>query len=511
MRTLFTLVALFVLVLPRLVYCQGGVPDERDSEILEKFDFFDSYGNQGKDVDEENSTIIFLHQDPKDGTRSYKSYRIEERVPEENVFEYHLKPERSNDLVDKYSETYKTYDDTKRKFNEPKAIESFTRNHDKGGSSLTSGSFRYRLNHLDRTRVFKAERFIIGEGPDDSVIYRVEITFPNQPFEYNSLWQLPPLPEHLQSKYRVDVKALKEEAKQMMSEWDENEDKSLNLEEFDKWTTQFALDWESDNELSRKELETMQQDFIDSAPSEPKIPTLPQFRLPEHLSLALKVDEDEKLRSKFELDQKEKFEKNDVDASNGLSVDEFSAYLLDVFSSWIKEMWSDSWSDTFEWTELQAKPKDWQDVTVFEPTAEEWREYRTKRRQEADLRQWSQEFTEWKKFVNELDPLKEMKSKDFIARWDATADKELNSEELSNWLNWFTEALAFGIDTNAESISELEIPESLLSAARVVEDESLWEELEKSKEQRFVKFDEDDSETLSATELVGYLTELFSD
>lgn len=199
----------------------SAAPKFEESDVLEHFDFFESFGNQGIEIDKENLTIMFLHQDAELGVNSYKSFRmnvVEPEVEEKAVIdqmsfehdklEFHLIPEKQNDLTQSLKD-FVTYDSSVQPFDKKKAYKKLRkmevpdeyRQKVKGGVWVAINNVRftqYSVEASDKDMVTKIEVFSITQNPDGSIVIGIETYIPEEPvdaeliYDWNSLFPSPP-------------------------------------------------------------------------------------------------------------------------------------------------------------------------------------------------------------------------------------------------------------------------------------------------------------------------------
>lgn len=187
-------------------------PKFAEGIMLEHLDFFENYGNQGVEIDEENLRLMFLHQDAKIGVHSYKSYRLEVVEPEvketveheqisfkHDLVEFHLIPEQHNELT-KSLKDFVTYDTSKQEIDWKKAYKQFTkmsvpkkyRQQVKGGMHITLKYERHNIrftqlskesSETDRDVVTRIEYLEIIEGTDGSMVFKIETFVPEKPLD----------------------------------------------------------------------------------------------------------------------------------------------------------------------------------------------------------------------------------------------------------------------------------------------------------------------------------------
>lgn len=200
----------------------AAAPKFEDSDVLEHFDFFESFGNEGIEIDEENLTMMFLHQDPVLGVSSYKSFRLEVEEPEveeqvvheqvsfkHDMVEFHLIPEKQNDLTKRF-QNFVIYDSSLQPIDKKKAYHNFRKiavpdkyRHDvKGGRHITIGNVRFTqlskvASKADKDMIALIEYFSITQNPDGSVVIGIESFVPEVPidsdwlFDWEKIFSIP--------------------------------------------------------------------------------------------------------------------------------------------------------------------------------------------------------------------------------------------------------------------------------------------------------------------------------
>lgn len=208
MKPLKAVPMLFAVAILLPVSFSVAAPIFEDKDVLEHFDFFESFGNQGIEIDEENLTIMFLHQDAELGVDSYKSFRmkvvepeveekavIEQMSFEHDKLEFHLIPEKQNNLTQSLKD-FVTYDSSVQPFDKMKAYKNLRkmevpdkyRQKVKGGTWIGINNVRFtelsaEASKADKDVVTKIEVFSITQNPDGSIVIGIETYIPEEPID----------------------------------------------------------------------------------------------------------------------------------------------------------------------------------------------------------------------------------------------------------------------------------------------------------------------------------------
>ena len=163
-------------------------PRFHDSAVLESFDFFENYGNKGSEWDNESMTLMFVHDDPSAGISSYKSFRVEIVVPEdeEDIVEFHLKPEAHNEITETLEDRF-VYDPNPQKVDLDKAYKEFMnvtipdkyRNKAIKGRGISFANVQARVD-VETDLISGFQVFNISEQEDGSMIFKIKTIIPEE-------------------------------------------------------------------------------------------------------------------------------------------------------------------------------------------------------------------------------------------------------------------------------------------------------------------------------------------
>ena len=190
----------------------GGYPVRTAEDNLRDIVFYSTYGNEQTEINKEEKTIRFKHVHP-DGSKSFKQFRVDIKIPEKHILEYHIIPDdiKGTGEVDTavaedvnaarvYSKNPKL--DLERAY---KRFMNFLPPHDfygaeKRGAHLKAFKEKIRFTEsLTDNVITKIEIFEIIETDDGGLIYRIETTIPDKPLgrEY-----LPPESQEIDAHYK---------------------------------------------------------------------------------------------------------------------------------------------------------------------------------------------------------------------------------------------------------------------------------------------------------------------